>query len=180
MAGLGMDVDDSVPLSSSSENPPSTLALASDSLSASSTSFSSSSPSSSSSPPSLDQVEQLLLALLTSSSSLLSQLSTVHPSSPPLAIPHAQTFLTSLSQLRAGLLHCISHGTSERTYRRSAYGEQLLLDVEAEASERISERLEEMEEWAKRWQERQRSSDSQSPAHAEDLPSSDLRMGGAG
>ena len=164
-----MNADDSIPLSSTSENPPMTAVAEP----LPSSSFSSSSPSPPA-PPSLDQVERLLLALLTSSSALLSQLSTIQPSSPPLATPHAHSFLTSLSQLRAGLLHCMSHGASERTYRRSAYSEQLALDVEAEASERISERLEDIELWVQRWSERQE------VQAAPSAPAPDHRMDSAG
>ena len=161
--------DSDPPLPSTSENPPplpSSLAP---------------SPARPPSPPSLDAVEQLLLTLLTSSSALLSQLSSIQPSSPPSAVPHAQSFLSSLAALKGGLMWALNHGTSERTYRRSAYGERVALDVECEAAERISERLEGLQLWAEQWRERQQQRPPLAGGGADDIAeqSTDPRDEGA-
>jgi len=112
-----------------------------------------------SAPPTLDQMEQHLLTLLTSSSQLLSSLSDITATSAEESKQHANTFLTTMQQLRVGLMYAISHLPSERTYRRSSYLDTTMFDVECDMTEVISERLEAIERWNSDRRDRRRNAD---------------------
>ena len=110
----------------------------------------------------LDDIEQQLLTLLDSASQLLNALSAVTTQQADHAKQHAHTFLTTLQQLRQSLAVATAASVAsgavagERQHRRSAYLDQLMLQLECDMTAHISEQLEAIDAIAQQSSDRAR------------------------